>query len=285
MTEQAPKVSIIIPSTDGYRDGNVPRLMDAIKRQDFKGIEIVVVKGVSPGSEARNEGARRAKGRFLVFIDDDVKIDRDDLITNLVKTLEEDPKIGMAGAPMVVPEDATFFQKRTIEECSWAYSPVIDKTRDSDLVCHACQAIPRRLYLELGGENPELLRGEDAEFHNRMREAGYRIVLAANTGVYHPPYRDLPALVKERFMSGFLGARDQVYYPHLIFEYGSGYTKEFRRKYAFSIRIMRFIFNRIIFSVLRLRFIRLIFYVSYGAGRISGLLVFGFKRYVIQKKP
>lgn len=278
MKDNSPKVSVIIPSLDGYRNGNVPRLLEDIKAQDFQDTEIIIIKAVSPGSAARNQGAKKAKGEYLIFIDDDVRLVDKYVIFNLVKTFSEDLKIGMVGAAMLMPENASFFQKCLIKECSFAYSSMITKNTDSDLVCHACQVIPRKLYFELGGENEELFRGEDAEFHHRMREAGYRIMLAANTGVYHPPQKNLIAMIKERLKSGFLGARDQVYYSHLIFEYGQGYTKDFKRQYGFFFRVFRFIFERLIFSLISLRFIRLIFYISYGLGRTIGLIFFGLKK-------
>lgn len=281
MADNFPRVSVIIPSLDGYRNGNVPKLLEDVKKQDFNDVEIIVIKGVSPGSLARNKGAEKARGEYLVFIDDDVRIADKKLLSNLIETFSEDSKIGLVGASMLVPEDANLFQRRVVKECSFAYSTMIDKTTDSDLVCHACQAIPRKLYLEIGKEDKRLLRGEDAEFHNRMREAGYRIVLAANTGVYHSPDKNPLVLIKGRFKSGFLGARDQVYYPQLIYEYGRGYGEEFKKQYSFLFRVLRFIFDRLIFSIVSLRFIRFISYISYGIGRVAGLLIFGFKKYLL----
>lgn len=278
MVDNFPKVSVIIPSLDGYRNGNVPKLLEDVKKQDFNDVEIIVIKGVSPGSLARNKGADKARGEYLVFIDDDVRLAGNHIISNLINTFNWDPKIGMVGASMMVPKDASFFQRRLVKECNVAYSPIIDKVTDSDLVCHACQAIPRELYLRIGGEDERLLRGEDAEFHNRMREADFRIVLAANCGVYHPPPKNILIMVKNRFRNGFWGAYDQAYYPQLIFEYGQGYQKDFKRQYGFFFRVFRFIFKRLIFSLLSLRFIRLIFYISYGLGRTIGLIFFGIKK-------
>ena len=63
MKEKNPKVSVIIPSLDGYRDGNVPRLLEDISRQSYRKLEVFVVKAVKPCGRAHNHGAQRAKGR------------------------------------------------------------------------------------------------------------------------------------------------------------------------------------------------------------------------------
>jgi GT2 family glycosyltransferase len=275
MQDKLPKVSVVIPSLDGYRNGNVPRLLDSIKEQDYKDIEIILIKGVAPASAARNKGVKEAKGKYIIFIDDDISFANNSTISNLIKAFDEDQKIGLANVTMMIPMDSTFLQRRMVKECSFAYLQMVSKTIDTALFCSACQAVLRKLYFEIGGQNEDIFRGEDVEFFNRVLKAGYRVVLAANSGIYHPIYVSLWVLIKSRFINGFWGARDQVYHPHLIYEYGRDGVKEFKNKRGFLFRILRFIFERLIFSLLSLKFIRLIFYVSYGLGRLVGLIFFG----------
>ena len=40
--DDKPKVSVIIPSLDGFRDGNVEKLISDIKSQSFKSVEIIL---------------------------------------------------------------------------------------------------------------------------------------------------------------------------------------------------------------------------------------------------
>ena len=281
MVDKFPKASIIISSFDGYRGGNVPKLLEDIKEQDFKDVEIIIIKGISPLSRARNEGAKKAKGNYLIFMDDDIRLANKNTISSLIQTFGEDPKICIVGAARLIPEDASFFQRRTVKECSFAYLQMADKTTDLPMVSHVCQAVPKELYLETDGQHEGLFRGEDVEFTNRIGEAGYRTVLAANAGTYHPPDENLLVLIKKRFKSGFLGAFDQVYYPHLIYEYGRGGEKNFKKQYSLPFRVIRFIFDRLLFSLISLRFIRFIFYTSFGIGRAIGILIFGFKKYFL----
>ena len=62
-----PRVSIVVPSWTG----DVTRLRRSIETQTFRDYEIVVVKGVSPASRARNQGVAQSRGELLVFVDDD----------------------------------------------------------------------------------------------------------------------------------------------------------------------------------------------------------------------
>ncbi len=56
------KISVIIPSIDGRRPEGIP--------EDPR-LEVVVVEGVSPVGEARNEGLRRATGEWIAWVDAD----------------------------------------------------------------------------------------------------------------------------------------------------------------------------------------------------------------------
>jgi len=86
-----PKISIIIPTLN--EEKYLPKLLESIKKQDFKDYEVIVadagstdntkkiakkfkarvVKGGMPGP-GRNRGAEAAKGELLFFFDSDVKL-------------------------------------------------------------------------------------------------------------------------------------------------------------------------------------------------------------------
>ena len=111
-------ISIIIPALNEER--HLPKLLGCIKSQTFKNYEVIVadakssdktkavarkfgckvVKGGLP-SVGRNNGARAAKGEFLVFFDADAIIDND----FLKNATEEIEKMGLGAASVkIVPQ-------------------------------------------------------------------------------------------------------------------------------------------------------------------------------------
>ena len=143
--DKEPRVSVIIPSWDGHRDGCVPRLLASVDRQTFKDYEVLLVKGVSPQGRAINQGAARARGEILLVLDDDSYLAEDTVFERLVEVLDGNPMIGMAGASIVVPPDASRFQQRAALQFPRFNTPVVDRVTDSDLACHGCCAFPMRV--------------------------------------------------------------------------------------------------------------------------------------------
>lgn len=203
LSKANPKVSVIIPSLDGYRNGNVAKLVSQIKNQTFKDIEIILVIGESPDGHARNVGVEKAKGFFFVFIDDDAILGDNRVIENLIKTFSVDDRIGMAGASTLVPEDSNWFQRWLAREEPRAIYPIVDKiTETKEGATHLCCAFPRKVYEELGGESDILITGSDLDMRHRIRKAGYKTVLAPNCWAYHPLPSNLAQAVKSWWWYG-----------------------------------------------------------------------------------
>ncbi len=91
------KISVIIPSFDGIRGGNVEKLKHDLDAQTLKPHEVILSIGISPNGKARNEGVKKASGNFYVFIDDDVTLGCNDMLEKLIRPFFEDPSIGMTG--------------------------------------------------------------------------------------------------------------------------------------------------------------------------------------------
>jgi GT2 family glycosyltransferase len=234
----SPKISIIIPSLDGHRDGNVPRLISQLRSQTYKDLEIIVVKGVRPNGKARNVGARRAKGDILISIDDDVTIGHDRVIENLVTHFESNKNYGLLGISKKIPDDSNWFQKRCAKEIPRSISPVFQQLTEGDLVDHMCMAVRKDLFLKVGMENENIIRGTDPDLRYRIRQAGYKIAIVPNSWGYHPMPKTLGSLLKIFFKNGMGSCWVTKHFPELAFHDSEYHTSSFKAQTKLSYRIM-----------------------------------------------
>ena len=271
-TDIPPRVSVIVPSWDGHRNGCVPRLMESVRAQTFQDFETHIVKGVSPQGKAINDGARRARGALLIILDDDAELADATVFETLVRTMDADPAIGMAGASIVVPSGASRFQRRAATQFPRFNTPVVDRVTDSDLACHGCCAIPKSVFDAVGGEREDIVRGLDPDLRMRLRAAGYRVVLAPNARIYHPLPGSWRALVRQFFRNGRGSAYAQKFQPESVYEtHESLDVATFVPRRPLWYRALRFPL-RLAKAAAEGKAIRLAAYTAYGAGYIWGLI-------------
>ncbi len=207
-------VSIIIPCKDDK--SNIAGLRDDIARQTIPfDTEVIKIGNISPASRARNNGAKKAKGKILVFFDHDIRLGSNSFLAHLIGPLREDEDIGVICSSIRIPPDSSRFQicyARQIPHCE---SPIVDKLTDVFLASSACCAICKDTFFKIGGFNEEIIRGEDSVLSYQLREAGYRVVLASNTWCYHPQPDNLIELIKTQFRNGLGVCFVDTFHPDL----------------------------------------------------------------------
>ncbi len=270
--KHTPRMSVVIPSLDGYRDGCVPRLLESIARQTFTDYEIHLIKGVSPQGKAINQGAAQARGEILVILDDDSDLADESVFQRLADALEADPAIGMAGASIVLAPGATPFQRRAATQFPRLHTPVAGVITDSDLACHGCCAFPKRVFDAVGGEREDLLRGLDPDLRHRLRAAGHRVVLVPGARIHHPLPGSFVKLLRVFFRNGFGSAYAQKFQPDSVYDTHENLdAKDFQGKRSLAYRIGRFPL-RLIGALLQAKTLRFAAYCSYALGYAYGLL-------------
>ncbi|NUM55333.1 MAG: glycosyltransferase [Candidatus Hydrogenedentes bacterium] len=267
-----PRVSVIIPSWDGHRNGCVPRLLESVRAQTFQDFETHIVKGVSPQGRAINDGAKAARGSLLIILDDDSELADATVFETLVRVIDDDPTVGMAGASIVTPPDANDFQRRAARQFPRFNTPVVDRVTDSDLACHGCCAIPKAVFDAVGGEREDIVRGLDPDLRVRLRAAGYRVVLAPNARIHHPLPGSWRNLTRQFFRNGFGSAYAQKFQPGSVYEtHESLDAATFVPRRPLWYRAVRFPL-RLVKAAAEGKTMRLVAYCAYGVGYVWGLL-------------
>jgi len=270
--QNGPRVSLIIPSLDGHRDGAVPKLIESIGRQTFRDFRTHLIKGVSPQGKAINLGARQARGDILLILDDDSCLADETVFERLVAALDEDDRIGMAGASIVLAPDATPFQRRAAAQFPRFNTPVVDTVTDSDFACHGCCAIPAAVFRQVGGEREDVLRGLDPDLRVRLRAAGYRVVLVPHARIHHPLPDGWRRLLRTFFRNGFGSAHTRKFHGELAYETDEKLDAEdFRPRRSTAYRYVRFPL-RLIMALGRGQWLRCGAYCAYACGYVWGTI-------------
>lgn len=268
------RVSVVIPHFYPNREDNLKGLLEDLRSQTVKEIEVLVVHQVSPQGRAINEGIRAAKGNVFVVIDDDSRIGHSQVIENLIEAIQNDPRVGMAGASVIAPKEANRFQKMAAKQFPRFQMPVVKELTDSDLPCHGGVAFQKKAFMEVGMERDDILRGLDPDLRVRFRKAGYRVVLVPDTWVYHPLPASLKKFCRTFFRNGYGSAYLQAVHPELSYDTDESlHNGQFVPKRSFLYRLFRFPL-RLMKSLLTLQWIRFLGYLVYTGGYLSGFLRF-----------
>lgn len=274
ITHSSPLVSVIIPSFDGHRDGNVPKLVEQIRTTRFESLELLIVKGVRPNGRARDEGVQKARGQYFIFLDDDVQIGSDNFVTSLIEPLQSpNARIGVTGAAYLLPPHSSDFQKKVAAQIPRVECAPVQTLIESDMVCHACLAVSAKVYKEVGGESRILVSGTDPDFKARIRQHGYTVALSPNTWVYMATYENLPTLCWKAFATGKNSALTQRAFADRVFASGETTTEKVPAERSFSQRIA-FSVRKTLESICKGHWLyvlnRLCYAVGYGVGRLTG---------------
>ena len=148
---------------------------------------------------ANNQGARAARGEFLVLLNNDTQGFPGWLAAML--RVAEEPHVGIVGAKLLFSDDTVQhggvafggipYGPQRLGPFHFNYliqkdDPDVSKRRDVQAVTGACLVTPRSLYLELGGLDEAYWNGyEDVDYCLKVRERDMRIVYEPAAVLYH----------------------------------------------------------------------------------------------------
>ena len=151
-------------------------------------------------AQANDQAAERARGQFLVFLNNDTMPTRG-WLEPLLELLARDEKIGIVGSKLIYPDGRIQHAGVVVRErvagrsqlvCDHIHrlsrhdAPWVNLERDFQAVTGACMGLRREIFHSLGGFDPAFVNGfEDLDLCFRARAAGLRVVYCPRSMVIH----------------------------------------------------------------------------------------------------
>ena len=189
-------LSIIIPTYN--EEEYLPVLLDSIKKQNFSDYEVIiadansedrtreiaeeygciVVDGGMP-SVGRNNGAKVAKGDYLLFLDSDLKL-TEDYLRDVIYEFQME-RLGIAITQMKPLSEKS--EDKLLHNLANYFMISVEKIKPHGAGCYGI-IVKRELHEKCGGFNEELNFGEDSDYINRLgRVERFKVLRKAKIGV------------------------------------------------------------------------------------------------------
>lgn len=149
-------------------------------------------------SYARNRGLERARGRFMMILDNDT-IASSQAIEGMEYFMEKHPEYGLCGCRLTDPDGTpqdnckkypgiTEKVKNILHRHSsrYSYPNLMNNVFEPEYLIGACQFFRREAYLEAGPLDENIFYGpEDADFCLRIRKKGWKICYLPQFSIIH----------------------------------------------------------------------------------------------------
>ena len=196
------KLSLVVPLAPG-RNAEV---IDSIKKSDYpkKEYEIIVIEGLNT-SNNRNEGAKKAKGKIIGFLDDDAVIEKN-LLRNAEEFFEKHKEIDIVGGAQLTPKWQKGFAKISGYALSskfgaWKmgnrYSQQKLNLDADETMLTSANLFCKREVMKKIQFNPKLFPGEDPKFIEDAKKAGLKVAYSPDLVLYHKRRETTKALIKQ----------------------------------------------------------------------------------------
>src|SRR5437899_2448530 len=142
-----------------------------------------------------NRGAEQARGKYLVFLNNDTIV-KEGWLSALLDTFAEEPAAGIVGSKLLYPDGCLQEAGGIIwrDASGWNYGksddpgkPEYNYLREVDYCSAAALMIPKALFQSVGGFDPRYAPAyyEDTDLAFKVRQAGYNVLYQPLSEVIH----------------------------------------------------------------------------------------------------
>ncbi|OFZ21434.1 MAG: hypothetical protein A2X94_07965 [Bdellovibrionales bacterium GWB1_55_8] len=203
------RFSIIIPAKES---GVAHASLTTLRAINWPGsdYEVLLATGNNP-SRQRNEAWKRARGEYLLFLDDDSEVSPD-LLMRYSDAIDSFPDAAVYGGPSVyysktggftAAVQLLFLSRFALGPVSARYRPSgpIRQTNERELIL--CNLVVRRDLIEKeGGFDERLYPNEENEFLNRVIRESERIIYTPNAVVARQPRSNIFQFILQVYRYG-----------------------------------------------------------------------------------
>jgi glycosyltransferase involved in cell wall biosynthesis len=197
--QRAPAASFeVVAVLDGSTDGTAETVSQLTPSFELS----VLTQPRAGASVARNAGAERARGRVLLFVDDDTTASPSLVSAHLAAHDTQERIAGVGVIARRIPADADRFARLRAEASRAHYDHLLMRpARYLDLYGGNC-SVSRSLFAEIEGFSVDLPVLNDLEFAYRLREAGARFVFVPDAVVTEERRHGWREIVADRELRG-----------------------------------------------------------------------------------
>ncbi|MBU3912753.1 MAG: glycosyltransferase [Nanoarchaeota archaeon] len=202
-----PEFSFVI-AVAPYRNAEVIKSLNQLDYPKNK-FEVIIERGLNP-SDNRNRGAKKARGKFLAFIDDDAIVDKK-LLKEAKKFFDEHGCVDIVGGPQMTPLDERGFAKISGYalaskfggwETANRYSGKKVILNAEETMLTSANLFCKREVMKRLQFNPKLWPGEDSKFIEDAKKIGMSVAYYPGIIVYHRRRDSLGKLIKQIYSYG-----------------------------------------------------------------------------------
>jgi peptidoglycan/xylan/chitin deacetylase (PgdA/CDA1 family) len=208
----SPESYEVVVVVDGASDGTAEMLAGLAPRH-----ALTVIEQPAGGSSAgRNAGAASARGRLLLFVDDD-ELAAPGLVSAHLEAHRSSQRAVVVGAiERRVPSNADRYARRQVDDAR-ALSEQLASRRATYWDCYGGNcSLSRAAFEQVGGYAADLSRETDTELGYRLHAAGYEFVFEAGAVVSEYRTRPWSGIVADAELRGRIAVELYRRHPPMI---------------------------------------------------------------------